>query len=382
MKNIVKNILFLFILTLSFGVSMGNSIRVANACVNIAYDANGNAVGCNDTGSDVLNPTQTPSGTAATPVPPPSPSPTPTVTPAPSTPTPAPAATPSTGGCANGMYQQSDGSCSIFQTGTPPSALPTTVNSPTTITPTTSNLPTGCIDNSSGGISVPANSDGTCPNGSVPVSNGIQSQTVNTSINYVPLEPIPGLNQTGTAQFGVLLNAIFKVLIILGGIIATGSFVYAGVVYMTSDVIGTKSYARQRLTASLLGLLLLIGSWLILATINPQLLTFSNVLNPVTPNVIVPQQAPLDQSQQDATTCQGLGGTFNKYTNSAGGLSNCSAVRSAGLLPAGSDCANQTTFSSGGVCVLSGQALTNYNTSQGNQINQINQNNAGLLNTP
>ena len=50
---------------------------------------------------------------------------------------------------------------------------------------------------------------------------------------------------------------------------------------MVSEAIGTKVYAKQRIKAAFLGLLLLVGCWLILQTINPQLLIFNNGLNPV-----------------------------------------------------------------------------------------------------
>jgi hypothetical protein len=70
-------------------------------------------------------------------------------------------------------------------------------------------------------------------------------------------------------------------LIILAALIAVGSFVYAGISYMVSDVPLVKFDASKRLQASFLGLAILLGSWIILFTINPQLVSFSGALNPV-----------------------------------------------------------------------------------------------------
>ncbi len=123
----------------------------------------------------------------------------------------------------------------------------------------------------------------------------------NGNIKYVPLEPIPGFVQTGELNFGELLSSIFKVLIVVGGFIAIGAFVYAGIQYMMSEVVGTKSDAKKRLRASLMGLFLLIASWLILYTINPQLVTFSGALNPVKSNYqFIGQQTQTNTNVQQA----------------------------------------------------------------------------------
>lgn len=103
-----------------------------------------------------------------------------------------------------------------------------------------------------------------------------------TNLTYTPLEPLPGLAQyeTGNSNFGQLLSMAFKLLIVLAALIAVGSFVYAGISYMVSDVPLVKFSASKRLQAAFLGLAILLGSWLILFTINPQLVMFSSALNP------------------------------------------------------------------------------------------------------
>ncbi|MSR70613.1 hypothetical protein EXS62_01075 [Candidatus Kaiserbacteria bacterium] len=95
---------------------------------------------------------------------------------------------------------------------------------------------------------------------------------------YTPLEPLPGVNQTGN-NFAGFLNGLFKLLFTIGGMAAVVSLVYGGITYMVSEIVTDKGWAKRRMQASLWGLLLLVGAWLILNTINPQLINFS--FNPV-----------------------------------------------------------------------------------------------------
>ena len=111
------------------------------------------------------------------------------------------------------------------------------------------------------------------------------AQSANTNSNgtltYTPLEPLPFIPQEGTAPVSTILNAVLKILIIAGAFMAVGSLVFYGIEYMMSDVAGTKLGAKGHVMGALWGLLLLLGAWLILYTINPQLLNFSNDVNPV-----------------------------------------------------------------------------------------------------
>ena len=100
------------------------------------------------------------------------------------------------------------------------------------------------------------------------------------SLPYTPLEPVPYTSgQSGNVNFSAFLLALIKILISLGGLLAVGALVLGGTTYMVSEVVGKKVQAKQRVAAALLGLLLLLSTWLILKTINPQLLNLK-VLNP------------------------------------------------------------------------------------------------------
>jgi len=90
---------------------------------------------------------------------------------------------------------------------------------------------------------------------------------------YVPLEPLPGVNQTGLG-FADYISGMFRLFITLGALFAVLMIVLAGISYMTSSSPLDLSKAKDRMWAALYGLLLLVACWLILYTINPNLLRF------------------------------------------------------------------------------------------------------------
>lgn len=76
-------------------------------------------------------------------------------------------------------------------------------------------------------------------------------------------------NTVSLAQF---FNTLFKTAIVVGAMLAVMKLGYAGFVYMTTDLPGSKSSARSIISQALLGLLLLLSVWLILNQINPDIL--------------------------------------------------------------------------------------------------------------
>lgn len=107
-----------------------------------------------------------------------------------------------------------------------------------------------------------------------------QTTFTNGTINYVPLEPLTDWDgQPGAYNnFSYYLNTIFKLLLTLGTMFAVVMLVYGGVMYMMSGAASGITVAKKRITSAFYGLALLAGAWLILYTINPQLLQFN--LNP------------------------------------------------------------------------------------------------------
>jgi hypothetical protein len=86
----------------------------------------------------------------------------------------------------------------------------------------------------------------------------------------------------GADNLPQLLNGLFKMAIAIGAIVAVVRLVYAGFIYMTSDLPGNKGSAKTIIWDSIIGLFLLLGVWLILNQINPDILDLNAVRN-ITP---------------------------------------------------------------------------------------------------
>ena len=102
---------------------------------------------------------------------------------------------------------------------------------------------------------------------------------------YALLAPLPGLTAIGVPDeqdtndsrfqdfdLGIWVNRIVTFIIGVIGLAAVVMIVIAGVQYMTTEAIGTKSDAKDRVTQSLIGLVIALGIFVILNTINPELL--------------------------------------------------------------------------------------------------------------
>jgi len=137
-----------------------------------------------------------------------------------------------------------------------------------------------------------------CIDPPVPIPPETPTPPVNTNTTYTPLAPLPGLstpNCVGTdgkpcidtqdstkkpnpddsnlCPFGNYLNIMIKLIIGIAGVLAMVMIVMGGIEYMTSDLISSKEAGKEQITHAVLGLLLALGAYLILNTINPQLLS-------------------------------------------------------------------------------------------------------------
>lgn len=92
---------------------------------------------------------------------------------------------------------------------------------------------------------------------------------------YELLEPLPNLTDgkltpQNTVNIQTYLSYMFNLLIAVGGAAAVFMIVLGGFQYMTSDVPGVKTDGMSHVRNALVGLLLILTSWLILRTINPK----------------------------------------------------------------------------------------------------------------
>lgn len=114
-----------------------------------------------------------------------------------------------------------------------------------------------------------------------------------TSTYYNFLAPLPDpfnegkslttIDTDGQNALGKYLNIIIRLAIGLAAVLAVIMIVMGGIEYMTSELISSKESGKSRMTNAVLGLLVALGAYLILFTINPDLLN----TNPNIPPTII-----------------------------------------------------------------------------------------------
>ncbi len=95
---------------------------------------------------------------------------------------------------------------------------------------------------------------------------------------YTLLAPIPLTNPSGapdtTTDTSKFLPGLFKLMIAVTTGLAVIMLIYAGVKYISTDAFGGKEEAKGIIENTLWGLLLAMSAWLIVNTINPNLVKF------------------------------------------------------------------------------------------------------------
>ena len=87
---------------------------------------------------------------------------------------------------------------------------------------------------------------------------------------FEPLVGIPGLDDP-TTDINSYINILYALSISVAALLAVIKIIVAGVKYMLSDVVTSKSEAKSDIQGALIGLLVVISAVLILNVINPQL---------------------------------------------------------------------------------------------------------------
>ncbi|PIQ66529.1 MAG: hypothetical protein COV96_01015 [Candidatus Zambryskibacteria bacterium CG11_big_fil_rev_8_21_14_0_20_42_18] len=101
--------------------------------------------------------------------------------------------------------------------------------------------------------------------------------------DYTLLAPIDGYVGE-TTQANSYLASIFKLAIAVAGGLAVIMIIWGGIQYMSTDAISGKSEAKNTIQNAIWGLLLAISAWLILNTINPDLVKFNLNIEPIKPS--------------------------------------------------------------------------------------------------
>lgn len=119
------------------------------------------------------------------------------------------------------------------------------------------------------------------------------AQTQTNANEYTVLAPLPGTTLTPDCvgnncktTLEKYLPGVFNLLIGLAAASAVLRIVWGGFLYMSTDALQGKEDGKAQIWNSVKGLVLVIGAWLILNTINPSLLTLRLQVDPV--NIPVP----------------------------------------------------------------------------------------------
>jgi cell wall-associated NlpC family hydrolase len=155
--------------------------------------------------------------------------------------------------------------------------------------------------------------------GSVDVTNGSTTspECQDGADGYCLLAPLGGFSRISDSQLADYFGMIFKILIGLAGVLAVIMIFYGGVQYMTTDAIGDKEEGKKRIWNAVIGLLIALGSYTILNTVNPDLLEFKFGINKVTI-----QYTPGDVAGPLLTTSTGLYEPSGILCNGTGGPSS------------------------------------------------------------
>lgn len=147
-----------------------------------------------------------------------------------------------------------------------------------------------------------------------------------TPNGYQLLQPLPcskddvgcengqftNFDPAGKTKLGEYLNLMITLFIGLCAVAAVIMIVIGGIEYATSDIISNKTAAKERIRSAILGLILALGSYTILFTINPDLLNLEpDVGDDVTLEVKL-KEADIILVKEDGTLTSGTGGPINQ----------------------------------------------------------------------
>lgn len=132
-------------------------------------------------------------------------------------------------------------------------------------------------------------------------------KTNSSDDTYTLLAPLPGL-KTAPENVGDYFNIIFKIAIGLCAVLAVIMIVIGGIQYMGNESIFGKTEAKSRIAAAILGLIIALGAYALLNTINPDLLGGGGV-------TIKQVSAEIEDEQESVP--------WNEYTQGSSSNKNC-----------------------------------------------------------
>ena len=93
---------------------------------------------------------------------------------------------------------------------------------------------------------------------------------------FTALNPIPGVTDAEAAESpSKFFNGMFMFGISIAAFLAVLMIAIGGIQYMSTDAVSGKSEGRERIIYAVMGLLLVLFSWILLRQINPEILDFN-----------------------------------------------------------------------------------------------------------
>ena len=114
----------------------------------------------------------------------------------------------------------------------------------------------------------------------------------NQPAQYTPLVPLPG-SGSGPVNVTQYIPQMFTIAIGIAGVLAVIMIMVGGIEYITADTLGGKAGGKEKINNAIIGLLLAIGAYIILYTVNPNALQFKlGNISAVTPTTPPPPPPP------------------------------------------------------------------------------------------
>jgi hypothetical protein len=88
-------------------------------------------------------------------------------------------------------------------------------------------------------------------------------------LSYISMTVLPGGLQLQSANLSTLLSSVYYLAIGIAALLAVFKIIIAGVKFMLTDAVPSRSSAKDDIQSALLGLILIISAVLILNVINP-----------------------------------------------------------------------------------------------------------------
>ena len=123
------------------------------------------------------------------------------------------------------------------------------------------------------------------------------------AVQYTPLIEIDGLTNSVQGEgFSQYVSFLYGLSIAIAALLAIIKIIIAGVKYMLSSLPGTKGNAKSEIQGALLGLLLILGAYLILNTINPALTNTTIEFDNIKPQATLQTRPPAVRSTAGGPT--------------------------------------------------------------------------------